>query len=101
MILGDFTKLSTFVTVVRKKSFSNAAELLDISQPTVTQQIKLLEACFQTQLLVRSNKGIYLTTKGKEIYTIALKLEQKIKKADQIIKKRFNCTSHHKRIKSW
>lgn len=99
MFLGDFTKLCTFVTVVRRKSFSNAAELLGVSQPTVTQQIKVLEAYFQTQLFIRSRKGIYLTTKGEEIYTLALELEQKIKKADQMIKKRFNCTSHHKRIK--
>ena len=42
-MLKDFSKIETFLTVVREKSFSKASKKLGISQPAVTQQIKLLE----------------------------------------------------------
>ena len=42
-MLRDFTKIDTFLVVVKEKSFSKASKKLGISQPAVTQQIKLLE----------------------------------------------------------
>ncbi len=39
----DITKLKTFVAVADLGSFSKASEILYITQPAVTQQIKALE----------------------------------------------------------
>lgn len=101
MILVDFKKLNTFMAIVREKSFSKAAEYLGMSQPAVTQEIKLLEERFQTPLFVRSRRGIYLTPKGEKIYTILITLEGHITKADRMLKERFVCAPLHKRIHRW
>jgi DNA-binding transcriptional LysR family regulator len=57
-MLRDFSKIETFLTVVREKSFSKASKKLGISQPAVTQQIKLLEAYFDTKIIERKKNGI-------------------------------------------
>lgn len=49
--------LTTFKTVYETRSFSQAAQLLFISQPTVSAQIKQLEAEFGDQLFVRNGRG--------------------------------------------
>lgn len=75
-MLKDFSKINTFLTVVREKSFSKASKKLGISQPAVTQQIKLLESFVQTGIVDRKKNGIGLTKEGKELYKIAQKLER-------------------------
>ena len=66
-MLSDFTKLNTFLTVVKEKSFSKASMKLGISQPAVTQQMRFLEDYLDTQILDRKKNGILLT---KEWYFI-------------------------------
>ena len=72
----DFSKTQTFLTVVREKSFSKASKKLGISQPAVTQQIKLFEDYVETKIVDRKKNGIRLTKEGEEIYSIMLKLEK-------------------------
>lgn len=75
-VLRDFSKINTFLTVVREKSFSKASKKLGISQPAVTQQIKLLESYIKMPIVDRKKNGIGLTKEGKELYKIAQKLER-------------------------
>jgi len=77
-MLKDFSKIETFLTVVREKSFSKASKKLGISQPAVTQQIKLLEEYLDVQIVDRKKNGIKLTTAGEELYRVAIKLEKQI-----------------------
>lgn len=56
-----------FVAVAEHHSFTRAAELLFVSQPSLSQQIKLLEESLHVQLLDRSGRNIRLTDAG-EIY---------------------------------
>ena len=49
-----FKQLETFCAVYETRNFSHAAEQLFISQPTVSTQIKQLEADLQTTLLTRN-----------------------------------------------
>jgi DNA-binding transcriptional LysR family regulator len=81
-MLKDFTKLETFLTVVRERSFSRASAKLGISQPAVTQQIKYLENYLDTKLIERKKNGIRLTNAGEELYKIAVQLEKCIHEAD-------------------
>jgi DNA-binding transcriptional LysR family regulator len=60
----DFT-LKVFLTVARMNSFTRAAELLNLSQPAVTHQIKNLEALLETRLFHREQNRIELTNAGK------------------------------------
>ncbi len=75
-MLRDFSKINTFLTVVREKSFSKASKKLGISQPAVTQQIKLLEDFVQAKIVDRKKNGIGLTREGKEFYKITQRLER-------------------------
>jgi DNA-binding transcriptional LysR family regulator len=81
-MLKDFTKLETFLTVVRERSFSRASAKLGISQPAVTQQIKFLEKYLDTKIIERKKNGIRLTGAGEELYKIAIKLEKCIYEAE-------------------
>lgn len=60
--------LRVFVTVVEMKNFSRAAEQLHMTQPAVSQYIKLLEQIFETKLLDRTNKHVHLTKTGEVVY---------------------------------
>ena len=82
-MLKDFSKVETFLTVVREKSFSKASKKLGISQPAVTQQIKLLEEYLDVQIVDRKKNGIKLTTAGEELYRVAIKLEKQIISAER------------------
>jgi DNA-binding transcriptional LysR family regulator len=75
-MLKDFTKLETFLTVVRERSFSKASAKLGISQPAVTQQIKFIENYLNNKVIERKKNGIRLTSVGEELYKVAVKLEK-------------------------
>ncbi len=89
-MLKDFSKVLTFLTVVRERSFSRASAKMGISQPAVTQQIKFIEEYMQTKLLDRKKNGIVLTKEGEELYRIAQKLEKCIQNTEKEIVKIIN-----------
>ncbi|MFN7064831.1 MAG: LysR substrate-binding domain-containing protein [Aquificaceae bacterium] len=70
----DISKLKTFVAVADLGSFSKASEILYITQPAVTQQIKALEKIVGAKLFQRQGSKIVLTDEGKRIYQIAKSL---------------------------
>ncbi len=89
-MLKDFSKVLTFLTVVRERSFSRASAKMGISQPAVTQQIKFIEEYMQTKLLDRKKNGIVLTKEGEELYRIAQKLEKCVQNTEKEIVKIIN-----------
>ena len=60
--------LRYFVAVAETRHFTKAAELLNISQPTLSQQIKKLEEEIGTPLLKRLTRGVELTDAGEAFY---------------------------------
>ena len=89
-MLKDFTKLETFLSVVRERSFSKASAKLGISQPAVTQQMKFIEQYLDTKIIERKKNGIRLTAAGEELYKIAVKLDRCIHEAEVDILKIIN-----------
>ena len=57
-------RLQVFHTVAKQLSFTKAAELLFMTQPAVTFQVKQLEEHFNTRLFERSHGKISLTPAG-------------------------------------
>ena len=86
-MLKDFSKLETFLIVVRERGFSKASNKLGVSQPAVTQQIKYLENYLETKLIERKKSGIKLTSTGEELYRIAVELEAAVVQAENKILK--------------
>lgn len=64
-------RLQVFHTVAGVLSFTRAAELLNMTQPAVTHQIRQLEADFNTRLFDRENNRISLTRAGEEVLKYA------------------------------
>jgi len=89
-MLSDFTKLNTFITVVKEKSFSKASAKLGISQPAVTQQMRFLENYLDATIVDRKKNGISLTKEGEKLYTIALKIEKVISNGEKELFKIIN-----------
>ena len=66
--------IKAFVTLAETRNFSRAAELLFISQPTMSVRIKALEEEMQTVLFKRNNKIVELTASGTLFYSYASQL---------------------------
>lgn len=64
----DLRLLETFVVVARELNYRRAAELLYVSQPAVSQQIKKLEQQLRFPLFERSTAGVKLTADGATLY---------------------------------
>lgn len=60
----DFRQLRYFITIVQEMSYSKAAKLLHISQPSLSNAIMKLEKEVDLQLLERNTRGIELTEAG-------------------------------------
>ncbi len=65
----DLHSLNTFYTVAVEKSFSKAAEKLFVSQPAVSQAVKLIENQIGFPLFIRQKKEIKLTAEAQEIFS--------------------------------
>lgn len=70
----DFKQLKSFAAVVEYKSFSKAAEKLNMAQPTISTHVRLLEEELNTQLILRTTKTIEITPQGWEAYKYATKI---------------------------
>ncbi len=64
----DTRQLAAFCTVVERRSFSQAAERLGVTQPAVSLQIRALEKRVGTQLLDRSGRRVEPTEAGWRLY---------------------------------
>jgi len=60
----DPALLRTFVAVAETLNFTRAGELLDLSQPTVSQQVRKLELAAGRQLVARDTRAVSLTDNG-------------------------------------
>ncbi len=69
------SKLETFLTVVKMRSYTKAALELHLTQPAITQHIKALEEYFGASLLYFQNRRLCLTGAGEMILQYAKELE--------------------------
>src|SRR5918912_1206104 len=74
-------QLAAFCAVVDRRSFSQAAEQLGVTQPAVSLQIRSLEKRLGERLLDRSGRRVEPTEAGLRLYRSAqrmLALEQQL-----------------------
>lgn len=70
----DTRQLQAFREVVERRSFSQAAERLGVTQPAVSLQVRALEKRLGTQLLDRSGRRVEPTEAGAKLYKHAQRL---------------------------
>src|SRR3954465_3201133 len=64
----DTRQLAAFCAVVERRSFSQAAERLGVTQPAVSLQIQALEKRLGVQLVDRSGRRVEPTEAGQRLY---------------------------------
>src|SRR6202142_4759525 len=70
----DTRQLAAFCAIVERRSFSQAAERLGVTQPAVSLQIRALEKRLGTQLFDRSGRRVEPTEAGMRLYRGAQRL---------------------------
>ncbi|WP_407272059.1 LysR family transcriptional regulator [Radiobacillus sp. PE A8.2] len=70
----DFEWIRTFILAADQGNFRKTAEMLYVSQPTVTVHIKQLEKELGFSLFNRTNKKVLLTEEGRNFLTHAKKM---------------------------
>ena len=80
-----FTHLRSFHAVAEHRGFTAAAQALNISQPTVTTQVKELEERYGVELLVRRGRRVELTETGAALFDISRRIMKLTEEADELL----------------
>jgi DNA-binding transcriptional LysR family regulator len=78
----NLRQVRAFVSVAQLKSFTRAADLLHVSQPALTVQIRKLEDALKHRLLDRNSRSVELTRIGRELLPL---LQRTIQDVDAIV----------------
>lgn len=68
-------RMTTFLTVAKIKNFTKAGEILNLTQPAVSQHIKFLEEYYSTDLIKKQGRTIALTEAGEVLFKYAKELD--------------------------
>lgn len=77
----DLKQLRAFVTVAETGNVTRASALLNLVQPAVSRQLRLLEEDMGTELFDRSRHGMQLTPTGKTMLEYARRILNEVARA--------------------
>lgn len=86
----ELRTLQYFLTVAREENITRASEVLHITQPTLSRQMKQLEQELGTELFVRGRNfalteaGMLLRRRAEEVIDLLYKIESEIAAADDV-----------------
>ncbi|MDJ0745071.1 MAG: LysR family transcriptional regulator [Xenococcaceae cyanobacterium MO_167.B27] len=83
----EFRQLRYFVTVAQELHFGKAAERLQITQPALSKQIRILETELGIELFIRTKRTVKLTKAGEVFSAQAQQLLQQASEAIQLAKR--------------
>ena len=81
----NLKQLEYFVRVAELGSFSKAAMVLNIAQPALSRQVRLLETELHVTLLIRNGRGVVLTEVGNRLFKHSIGILQLAEHAIQDI----------------
>jgi DNA-binding transcriptional LysR family regulator len=79
----DFGQLEAFVQVAAHHSFSSAAKVLQLTQPSITARIQALEREMGEELFDRSGRAVRLTDAGSILLPYAERMLQMLREAKE------------------
>lgn len=77
----NLKQLEYFVRVAELGSFSRAAMILDVAQPALSRQVRLLETDLRCSLLKRTGRGVLLTEAGRRLFERSVGILQLVQQA--------------------
>lgn len=83
-------KLITFITVAKTKNFTKAANILNITQPAISQHIKALENYYGVKVLCKKGRNMELTEEGLLLYKYAKKIDRLSKLVENQLKNKMS-----------
>ena len=86
----NFSQLRSFHAVAKTESITLASKLLNISQPTITKQIQLLEEFYSINVINRHARGVTLTDLGAKLYEITSGIFELEEKAIELFSSNLN-----------
>ena len=86
----NFSQLRSFHAVAKTESITLASKLLNISQPTITKQIQLLEEFYSINVINRHARGVTLTDLGTKLYEITSGIFELEEKAIELFSSNLN-----------
>ena len=81
----NLKQLEYFVHVAESGSFSKAAMILNIAQPALSRQVRLLETDLHVTLLTRNGRGVVLTESGQRLFDHSVGILQLVARATEDI----------------
>ena len=91
-------ELETFIYVVEYKNFTKAGKMMNLTQPAVSAQVKMLEQYFGTELIMRSNRNMTITESGLVLYNRAQELLELLNKTRKDIQNESDKVTGHLKI---
>lgn len=88
-------KLRTLLVLEKERNYSKTAEILQITQPAVTQQINRLEEQYNIQIFAKVGRQLKLTTEGEVLVNTARKL---LALEQSLEKEMFNEKTGHRKL---
>ncbi len=81
----DLISLRSFISVVEKGNFNQAAELLEVSTAAVSRRVSVLERSLGVKLLNRTTRKVDLTESGKHFYDDIVTILHSLEEAEERI----------------
>lgn len=82
----NLNQLRAFFFAAREKSVTKAAEILFVTQPAVTMQIKFLEEILEVKLFKKRGKNLELTDVGKVLFGYACRIFEIVEEMEYTLK---------------
>lgn len=79
-------QLWMFLAVAEEQHFGRAAQKLNMSQPPLTEQIKVLEQSLKLQLFERSRRGTQLSPAGAAILPAVRQFAGQVERLEQVVR---------------
>lgn len=93
-----YTQLRSFHAVAETGSFTAAARLFKVSQPTITTQVRALEAAYAVELFLRRGRRGEMTDAGRGLFEITRRLFSQESEALDFLNESRDLKSGHLRV---
>lgn len=95
-----YTQIRSFHAVAKTGSFTGAAKNLNVSQPTITEQVRDLEATYGIELFNRAHRKANLSATGRVLFEITKRLFSLVGETDTFLKAAGDYGAGHLKISS-